>query len=143
MIDKMKFGEALNKEYYGFLKILCGIERIDHALRVFKKMKDDKCEPGIKTYELLMGKLYAHNRVDRATALINEAQKRGVPLTQKAYPVDPYFLKKKELKAAKKGAKKEKKRETFPEKMARKKRRLKQIRLSFVKKPKKMQRRAY
>ncbi|KAM1026305.1 hypothetical protein ACFX2C_039333 [Malus domestica] len=147
MIDKMKsagVGEALNKEYYGFLKILCGIERIDHALRVFKKMKDDKFEPGIKTYELLMGKLYAHSRVDRATALFNEAQKRAVPLTQKAYPVDPYFLKTKtELKAAKKGAKKEKKRETFPEKMARKKRRLKQIRLSFVKKPKKMQRRAY
>ncbi|KAM1098397.1 hypothetical protein ACFX2J_015559 [Malus domestica] len=148
MIDRMKsagFGEALNKkEYYGFLKILCGIERIDHTLRVFKKMKEDKCEPGIKTYELLMGKLHAHNRVDRATALFNEAQKRGVPLTQKAYPVDPYFLKKKkELKALKKGAKKEKKRETFPEKMARKKRRLKQIRLSFVKKPKKMQRRAY
>ncbi|CAN6578049.1 unnamed protein product [Malus baccata var. baccata] len=123
MIDKMKsagFGEALNKEYFGFLKILCGIERIDHALRVFKKMKDDKFEPGIKTYEL-------------ATALINEAQKRGVPLTQKAYP---------ELKAAKKGVK-EKKRVTFPDKIARKKRRLKQIRLSFVKKPKKMQRRAY
>ncbi|VVA27654.1 PREDICTED: pentatricopeptide [Prunus dulcis] len=142
MIDRMKsagFGGALDKKaYYGFMKILCGIERIDHAMRVFKKMKEDGCEPGIKSYDLLMGKLYAHNRADRATALFNEAQKRGVPLTQKAYQVDPRFLKKKP-----KAAKKEKKRETFPEKMARKKRRLKQIRLSFVKKPKKMMRRAY
>jgi hypothetical protein len=41
-----------------------------------------------------------------------------------------------------KAVKKEKKRETLPEKMARKRRRLKQIRLSFVKKPKKGMRRA-
>ncbi|KAK9929480.1 hypothetical protein M0R45_026576 [Rubus argutus] len=140
MIDRMKsagFGEALDKKaYFGFLKILCGIERIDHALSVFKKMKQDGCEPGIKSYDLLMGKLYAHNRADRATALFNEAQKRGVPVTHKAYQVDPKYVKKPK-------AKKENKRETLPEKMARKRRRLKQIRLSFVKKPKKGMRRAY
>ncbi|KAL6180525.1 hypothetical protein ACLB2K_047187 [Fragaria x ananassa] len=140
MIDRMKsagFGEALDKKaYFGFLKILCGIERIDHALSVFKKMKQDGCEPGIKTYDLLMGKLYAHNSADRATALFNVAQKKGVPVTHKTYQVDPKYLKKPK-------AKKENTRETLPEKMARKRRRLKQIRLSFVKKPKKGMRRAY
>ncbi|PSR95756.1 Pentatricopeptide repeat-containing protein [Actinidia chinensis var. chinensis] len=138
MIDRMKsagFGEALDKkEYYRFLTILCGIERIDYAMSVFAKMKDDGCEPGIKTYDLLMGKLVAHHRVDKANALFKEAQSRGVAVTPKAYKLDPRFARKP------KAVKKEKKRETLPEKMARKRRRLKQIRLSYVKKPKRMMR---
>ncbi|CAK9330055.1 unnamed protein product [Citrullus colocynthis] len=141
MIDRMRsagYGDALDKKaYYEFLKILCGIERIDHALTVFAKMKKDGCEPGIKTYDLLMGKLCAHNRLDKANSLFNEAQKRGVPVTPKAYQVDPRYVKKPKVKKV------EKKRETLPEKMARKRRRLKQIRLSFVKKPKKAMRRAF
>lgn len=140
MIDRMKsagFGGALNKKaYYEFLKILCGIERIDHALTVFAKMKKDGCEPGIKTYDLLMGKLCGHGRVDKANVLFKEAENRGLAFEPKAYKLDPRFMKKP-------AAVKEKKRETLPEKMARKRRRLKKIRLSFVKKPKKAQRRAY
>lgn len=141
MIDRMKsagFGDAIDKKaYYGFLRILCGIERIDHALSVFGKMKEDGCEPGVKTYDLLMTKLCAHNRVDKTNALFNEAVSRGVEVTSKAYQVDPRYLR--EPMAVKT----EKKRETLPEKMARKRRRLKQIRLSFVKKPKKMMRRTF
>ncbi|KAK2438861.1 pentatricopeptide repeat-containing protein, mitochondrial [Trifolium repens] len=137
MIDGMKsagFGAFLDKKaYFDFLTILCGIERIDHALKVFAMMKADGCEPGVKTYDLLMTKLGAHNRVDRANALFNEARGRGLSVTPKEYVVDPRFLKKKVVKT-------EKKRETLPEKMARKRRRLKQIRLSFVKKPKRMMR---
>lgn len=141
MIDRMRsagYGDALDKKaYYEFLKILCGIERIDHALIVFAKMKKDGCEPGIKTYDLLMGKFCAHNRLDKANSLFNEAQRTGVPVAPKAYQVDPRYVKKPKVKKA------EKKRETLPEKMARKRRRLKQIRLSFVKKPKKAMRRAF
>ncbi|KAK7292154.1 hypothetical protein RIF29_07887 [Crotalaria pallida] len=136
MIDRMRssgFGEALDKKaYYQFLKILCGIERIDHALSVFSKMKADGCEPGVITYDLLMGKLGAHNRVEKANALFKEAESRGVPVTMKEYAVDPQYLKKA------KAVKGEKKRETLPEKMARKRRRMKQIRLSYVKKPKRL-----
>ncbi|GLU19352.1 hypothetical protein SLE2022_356080 [Rubroshorea leprosula] len=139
MIDRMKsagFGDKLDrKAYYGFLKILCGIERIEHAMNVFKKMKADGCKPGIKTYDLLMEKWCAHNRLDRANALYNEALKNGVPVEPKAYKVEPRYMKKPKVVV------KEKKRETFPEKMARKRRRLKQIRLSFVKKPKPANRR--
>lgn len=44
-------------------------------------MKADGCEPGVKTYDPLMGKLCAHNRVDEANALFNEALRRGLPVT--------------------------------------------------------------
>ncbi|KAI3820900.1 hypothetical protein L1987_08451 [Smallanthus sonchifolius] len=139
MIDRMKsagFGDKLGKKvYYEFLKILCGIERIDHALNVFTKMKKD-CEPGVKTYDLLMGKLCAHGRVEKANALFKEAENKGLPIVAKAYKLDPRFMKNPKVV-------KEKKRESLPEKMARKRRTLKKIRLSFVKKPKKTQRRAY
>lgn len=135
MIDRMKsagFGASLDKKaYYQFLTILCGIERVEHALKVFAMMKADGCEPGIKTYDLLMSKLGAHNRVDKANALFHEAQSRGLAVTPKEYAVDPRYKKKKKVKAVKK-------RETLPEKMARKRRRLKKIRLSYVKKPKRM-----
>ncbi|KAK7410755.1 hypothetical protein VNO78_01819 [Psophocarpus tetragonolobus] len=136
MIDRMRsagFGEFLdNKAYYQFLKILCGIERVDHALSVFAMMKADGCEPGVLTYDLLMGKLGAHNRIDKVNALFNEAKSRGLPVTLKEYAVNPRYLKKKKKKKV------VKKRETLPEKMARKRSRLKQIRLSFVKKPKRV-----
>ncbi|RAL44893.1 hypothetical protein DM860_003652 [Cuscuta australis] len=139
MIDRMKsagYGDALGKkEYYGFLKILCGIERIDHAMAFFYQMKHDGCKPGIKTYELLMGRLVAHGRMERANTLSKEASNNGFLVEPKAYNVDPRFAKKKPD-----AVKKEKKRETLPEKMARKRRTLKKIRLSFVKKPKGLRR---
>ncbi|KAK9120074.1 hypothetical protein Scep_018167 [Stephania cephalantha] len=141
MIDRMKsagFQGALDKKmYYGFVKILCGIERIDHAMSVFEMMKKDGCAPGIMTYDLLMGKLCAHGRVEKANALYREGTKRGLALTPKVYKLDPRFTKPKVEKS------KKAKRETLPEKMARKRTRLKKIRLSFVKKPKRMMRRSF
>ncbi|CAI9111760.1 OLC1v1012072C1 [Oldenlandia corymbosa var. corymbosa] len=138
-IDRMKsagYGDALNrKEYYGFLKILCGIERIDHAMSIFAMMKEDGREPGVMTYDLLIGKLFAHGRSDKANALYKEAESNGLPIEQKTYKLDPRFAKKKPI-----AVKKEKKRETLPEKMARKRTRLKKIRLSYVKKPKRTMR---
>lgn len=134
MIDRMKSaGYAIGKkDYYEFLTRLCGIERIEQAMSVFEKMKTDGHNPDSETYDLLMTKWCAHNRVDKANALFDEAVRNGVEVKPKEYRVDPRYLKK--PIAVKKG----KKRETLPEKMARKRRRLKQIRLSFVKKPKRM-----
>lgn len=142
MIDRMKsagFGDALDKKaYYEFLKILCGIERIDHSMSVFAKMKEDGCKPGIKTYHLLIKKLCAHGKPEKASAVFKEAESNGIlAIPPNAYKVDPRYAKKPTI------TKKEKKRETFPEKMARKRRTLKKIRLSFVKKPKKTSARAY
>lgn len=140
MIDRMKsagYGSVLDKKvYYGLLKKLCVIERIDHAMSVFKRMKADGCKPDILIYDLLMSKLVAHGRPDRANSLLKEAEKSGVLVEPKEYKVDPRFAKKKPIK-------KEKKRETLPEKKARRRRRLKKIRLSYVKKPKRMPHRRY
>ncbi|CAA7030874.1 unnamed protein product [Microthlaspi erraticum] len=141
MIDKMKsagYGKSLDKkEYYGFMKILCGIERLEHAMSVFKAMKADGCKPGIKSYDLLMGKLCSMNQLMRANGLYKEAARRGVAVSPKEYRVDPRFLKKK----TKEVDGNVKKRETLPEKTARKRRRLKQINMSFVKKPRNQMRR--
>ncbi|KAJ6834934.1 pentatricopeptide repeat-containing protein PNM1, mitochondrial [Iris pallida] len=127
------FGDMLDrKAYYGFIKILCGIERVEHAMKVFRMMKGFGHAPGIKSYDLLIGKLAEHNQVDRAKTLFKEARARGVQVAEREYKVDPRFVKKKE--------KKEKKRETLPEKMKKKRRRLKRLRLSFVRKPKKQRR---
>lgn len=124
------FGDSLDrKTYYGFIKILCGIERVEHAMKVFRKMKSYGHVPGIKSYELLIGKLASHNEVNWANGLFKEAVARGLPVVSKVYKVDPRYAKVKKEK-------KEKKRETLPEKMARKRKRLKKLRLSFVKKPK-------
>ncbi|GAB4845360.1 hypothetical protein Ancab_038768 [Ancistrocladus abbreviatus] len=91
MIDTMKsasYGDALDlKAYYGFLKILCGIERIDHAMK-------DGCKPGIETYDLLTEKLRAHGRVDKGNALFNEALQSGIHVEPKFYKLDSRFVKK-------------------------------------------------
>ncbi|XP_008785622.2 pentatricopeptide repeat-containing protein PNM1, mitochondrial [Phoenix dactylifera] len=124
------FGDMLDiKAYYGFIKILCGIERAEHAMKVFRMMKGYGHAPGIKTYDLLMGKLAEHNQVDRANALFKEATARGVPVVPKVCKVNPRYVKVKKVK-------KEKKRLTLPEKKVMKRRRLKKLRLSFVRKPK-------
>ncbi|KAM7280214.1 hypothetical protein ACFE04_007348 [Oxalis oulophora] len=141
MISRMKsagFADDLDiKAYYGFLKVLCGIQRLEHAMSVFKKMKQDKIKPGVKTYDLLMRKWCEINRVDKANVLFKQAVNNGISLEPTKYRVLYKFTKKP------KAEKKEKKRETLPEKTARKRRTLTKLRLSFVKKPKKMMRRAY
>ena len=67
MINWMRsagFRNALDrKAYYGFVKILCGIEREDLAMKVFRMMKGYGHALGIKTYDLLIGKLAEHNQI--------------------------------------------------------------------------------
>ncbi|KAG6518393.1 hypothetical protein ZIOFF_021868 [Zingiber officinale] len=76
------FGDQLDrKAYYGFVKILCGIERVEHAMKVFRMMKGYGHAPGVKTYSLLIEKLATHNQGDRANALFKEAVARRVPVT--------------------------------------------------------------
>lgn len=88
--------------------------------------------------DLLIKKLCAHGKPEKANALFKEAESIGIlAIPPSTYKVDPRFAKKPTV------IKKEKKRETLPEKMARKRRTLKKIRLSFVKKPKKTSTRAY
>ncbi|KAB8106268.1 hypothetical protein EE612_040527 [Oryza sativa] len=124
------FGAKLDrKAYYGFIKILCGIERVEHAVKVFRMMKGYGHAPGTKSYSLLIEKLTRHNLGDRANALFREAVARGVTVTPGVYKIDKKYVKVKKEK-------KVKKRLTLPEKMRLKSKRLYKLRMSFVKKPK-------
>ncbi|PNX79533.1 pentatricopeptide repeat-containing protein mitochondrial-like [Trifolium pratense] len=99
LVEMDQHGVPRNVETFNVL-----IMNLCHTLKVFAMMKVDGCEPGVKTYDLLMTKLGAHNHV--------EARGRGLDLTPKEYVVDPKFLKKKEKKAVKG----EKKREIYQRK---------------------------
>lgn len=107
MIDRMKFvgyGNVFDKKvYYGFLKIFCGIERIDYVLSVFVIMKRDGCEFGVKIYDLLIGKLYVYGRVEKVKVFFNEVVRNGVLIELKVYKLDLKFVKK--LIVVKKGKK--------------------------------------
>ncbi|KAL6841966.1 hypothetical protein ACP4OV_028478 [Aristida adscensionis] len=130
------FGDQLDrKAYYGFIKILCGIERVEHAVKVFRMMKGYGHSPGVKSYSLLIEKLAKHNLGDRANALFREAVARGVPVTLGEYKIDKRYVKAKKEKKAKK-------RLTLPEKMRLKSKRLYKLRMSFVKKPRRRMLRA-
>ncbi|CAN6199734.1 unnamed protein product [Urochloa humidicola] len=123
------FGDKLDrKAYYGFIKILCGIERVEHAVKVFRMMKGYGYAPGVKSYSLLIEKLTKHNLGDRANALFREAVARGVTVAPGEYKIDKRYVKAKKEK-------KVKKRLTLPEKMILKSKRLYKLRMSFVKKP--------
>ncbi|KAL6656919.1 hypothetical protein ACP70R_004699 [Stipagrostis hirtigluma subsp. patula] len=130
------FGDQLDrKAYYGFIKILCGIERVEHAVKVFRMMKGYGHSPGVKSYSLLIEKLTRHNLGDRANALFREAVARGVTVTPGEYKIDKRYVKAKKEK-------KVKKRLTLPEKMRLKSKRLYKLRMSFVKKPRRRMLRA-
>jgi pentatricopeptide repeat protein len=130
------FGDKLDrKAYYGFIKILCGIERVEHAVKVFRMMKGYGHAPGVKSYSLLIEKLSRHNLGDRANALFREAVARGVPMTLGVYKVEKRYVKAKKVK-------KVKKRLTLPEKMRLKSKRLYKLKMSFVKKPRRRMLRA-
>ncbi|KAK1297651.1 Pentatricopeptide repeat-containing protein [Acorus calamus] len=141
MIGRMRdagLGADLNAEAYGsFVKTLCHIRRLDHALKVFKMMRRDRRRPAAEIYEVLIRKLREHGRKNEADALFERAAKNGAALEPKVCEVNPRYVKKGEVK------KKKLKRETLPMKTERKRLRLRKLRLSFVKKPKSGMRRAY
>ncbi|XP_050376602.1 pentatricopeptide repeat-containing protein PNM1, mitochondrial-like [Argentina anserina] len=126
MIERMKAATGIkmdNKVYYRILKTLCGAGRFDHAVSLVKKMKEDGCEPGVKIYLLMMDKLGADYRVDKAAADAKPGELKRRPRLHKLH--EPF----------KRWQKPEKVKETISEKVQRKRRRIKQVRLLFVKKP--------
>ncbi|XP_047066271.1 pentatricopeptide repeat-containing protein PNM1, mitochondrial [Lolium rigidum] len=128
------FGDKLDrKAYYGFIKVLCGIERVEHAIKVFRMMKGYGHAPGTKSYSLLIEKLATHNLGDRSNALFREAVARGVTVTQGVYKIDKRYVKEKKEKVVKK-------RLTLPEKKILKSKRLYKLKMSFVKKPRRRMR---
>uniref|UniRef100_M8BTH0 Pentacotripeptide-repeat region of PRORP domain-containing protein n=1 Tax=Aegilops tauschii TaxID=37682 RepID=M8BTH0_AEGTA len=128
------FGDKLDrKAYYGFIKVLCGIERVEHAVKVFRLMKGYGHAPGTKSYSLLIEKLASHNLGDRSNALFREAVARGITVTPGVYKIDKRYVKEKKEKKVKKKL-------TLPEKKILKSKRLYKLKMSFVKKPKRRMR---
>lgn len=125
MIERMKSAglKVDNKAYYRILKTLCSIGKFDHAVSLVQKMKEDGCEPGVKIYLLMMDKLSGDYRVDKAIALTNPGQLKLRPRLHKLH--EPFKKKQKPVKQ----------KETINEKVKRKRRRIKQVRLLFVEKP--------
>ncbi|KAK1307103.1 Pentatricopeptide repeat-containing protein [Acorus calamus] len=118
MIGRMRdagLGADLDAEAYGsFVKTLCHIRRLDHALKVFKMMRRDRRRPAAEIYEVLIRKLQEHGRKNEADALFERAVRNGAALEPNVCEVNPRYVKKGEVK------KKKLKRETLPMKTERK-----------------------
>ncbi|PRQ16359.1 putative tetratricopeptide-like helical domain-containing protein [Rosa chinensis] len=125
MLERMKAAglKVDNKVYYRILKTLSSVGKFDHAVSLVKKMKEDGCEPGVKVYLLMMDKLSGDYRVDKAVALTKPGQLKLRPRLHELH--EPFKRKQKPVKH----------KETISEKVKRKRRRIKQVRLLFVKKP--------
>ncbi|XP_004301103.1 PREDICTED: pentatricopeptide repeat-containing protein PNM1, mitochondrial [Fragaria vesca subsp. vesca] len=125
MLERMKKAglKVDNKVYYRVLKTLCSVGKFDHAVSMVNKMKEDGCEPGVKVYLLMMDKLGGDYRVDKAVKDSKPGQLKLRPRLHKLH--EPFKRREKPVKV----------KETISEKVQRKRRRIKQVRLLFVKKP--------
>ncbi|KAL6177984.1 hypothetical protein ACLB2K_049504 [Fragaria x ananassa] len=105
------------------MRLSCSVGKFDHAVSTVKKMKEDGCEPGVKVYLLMMDKLGGDYRVDKAVKDSKPGQLKLRPRLHKLH--EPFKRREKPVKV----------KETISEKVQRKRRRIKQVRLLFVKKP--------
>lgn len=137
MLDgMMKAGfEADAKAYYSFIKVLGGIQRVEHAHKVFSTMKRHGCLPGKETFELLIRKFCEIGHTSKAEGLFREAVAKGLMLSS-----SQDILEQSKVKTPVKVKKEKPKRLTLPMIKKKKNLRLKKIRLSFVRKPKKSRR---
>ncbi|GLJ25847.1 hypothetical protein SUGI_0495250 [Cryptomeria japonica] len=80
MLEKMKEAgvEAGDRDYFEFIKVLCNIHRVEHAHKVFLTMKDNECLPGNATYKLLIRKLCGAGHPDKGKQLFDEAVERNL-----------------------------------------------------------------
>lgn len=67
------------KTFHSFIAVLCGNERVDHALCVLSRMEGDS-EGKSKLFHLLIGKLCRSGQFDKAQLLWNEAAPKGLTL---------------------------------------------------------------
>ncbi|KAG6528102.1 pentatricopeptide repeat-containing protein At5g61370, mitochondrial-like [Zingiber officinale] len=74
--------------YHSLVGLLCGLEKVDHALQLFDQMK--RCgQYNAPTYELLIEKLSRSGRFEQATNLWEEATERNVILQCSRDLLDP------------------------------------------------------
>ncbi|XP_038972434.1 pentatricopeptide repeat-containing protein At5g61370, mitochondrial [Phoenix dactylifera] len=75
--------------YRGLVGVLCGVERMDHALKVFERMKRCCEQDQGPTYDLLIEKLCRNGRFDAGRRLWEEAAERGIILQCSKDLLDP------------------------------------------------------
>ncbi|XP_037407618.1 pentatricopeptide repeat-containing protein At5g61370, mitochondrial-like isoform X2 [Triticum dicoccoides] len=76
------------KFFHGLIGILCGTEKVDHALDMFRIMKS--CElADTHTYDLLIEKLSRNGRFEVAKELWDDATKNGIVLGCSSDLLDP------------------------------------------------------
>ncbi|XP_072959777.1 pentatricopeptide repeat-containing protein At5g61370, mitochondrial [Typha angustifolia] len=92
LVDQMlKDGLAPGaKFYHGLIGVLCGVEKVDHALLMFDRMRKrvfgQDCGP---TYDLLIEKLCRSGGFEEGTNLWDEAVQRGIALECSSDLLDP------------------------------------------------------
>lgn len=90
LVDDMLESGVLptTKFFHGLIGILCGTEKVDHALDMFKLMK--RCElVDIHTYDLLIEKLCRNGRFEVGKELWDDAKKSGLVLRCSEDLLDP------------------------------------------------------
>lgn len=87
MVEEGLFPEA--KFYYGLIGILCGIEKVDHALQLFERMKKNCVGDHGPAYDLLIAKLCRGGAFEKGKQLWDEAVQRGACLQCSMDLLDP------------------------------------------------------
>ncbi|GAB2289685.1 hypothetical protein Dimus_023993 [Dionaea muscipula] len=96
MVEQMIQGRGLQpplKFYYDLIGLLCGVERVNHALALFERMKTSSAGGGGygygPVYDVLITKLCKGGDFVKGRELWNEAMKMGIPLSCPSSVLDP------------------------------------------------------
>nr|KYP55483.1 hypothetical protein KK1_001695 [Cajanus cajan] len=91
MVDQM-IGKGLvpnHKFYYSLIGILCGVERVNHALELFEKMKRSEMGGYGPVYDVLIPKLCSGGNFEKGRELWDEATGTGITLQCSHDVLDP------------------------------------------------------
>lgn len=91
IVDQM-IGKGLvpnHKFYYSLIGILCGVERVNHALELFEKMKKSEMGGYGPVYDVLIPKLCRGGDFEKGRELWDEATGMGITLQCSQDVLDP------------------------------------------------------
>ncbi|ESW27283.1 hypothetical protein PHAVU_003G188300 [Phaseolus vulgaris] len=91
IVDQM-IGKGLmpnHKFYYSLIGILCGVERVNHALELFEKMKKNSMGGYGPVYDVLIPKLCTGGNFEKGRELWDEATSMGIILQCSEDVLDP------------------------------------------------------
>lgn len=80
-----------HKFYYDLIGILCGVERVNHALELFGRMKDSSLGGYGPVYDVLVPKLCRGGDLCKARELWDEAASKGIALSCSEDVLNPHI----------------------------------------------------